>query len=187
MDKDRIDVALCSAAVPFGVREVVKKLGPAETPFDPWTEWAVIWGETGSGKSVLAARLLAALAGGDDWWRKLPTQRPLWISWLELVEERRWMMGRKGQPDDTDPAIGVASLRGPVVLDDVGAERVSDFSADTLNLILSRRYDQRLPTILTTNLQYPEDFQTVYGARLTSRLREVAHSIAKVGDLRQRA
>ena len=66
-----------------------------------------------------------------------------------------------------------------LVLDDLGAERTTDWVEDTMNLIVNTRYNDRRPTIFTTNyhdLPDHEDLDSLYvrvGFRMYSRLREM--------------
>ena len=69
-----------------------------------------------------------------------------------------------------------------LVLDDLGAEKTSEWVEETLNLIVNTRYNQRRPTIFTTNypLQLPagapkhaETLIERIGFRMHSRLHEM--------------
>lgn len=59
-----------------------------------------------------------------------------------------------------------------LVIDDIGAEFFDKDNrfATLLDGIVIRRHDSKLPTILTTNLQWSE-FSKQYGARITDRIR----------------
>ena len=66
-----------------------------------------------------------------------------------------------------------------LVLDDLGAERTTDWVEETMNLIVNTRYNQRRPTIFTTNYEdLPDeaDLDTLkarVGFRVHSRLNEM--------------
>jgi DNA replication protein DnaC len=66
-----------------------------------------------------------------------------------------------------------------VVLDDLGAERLTDWVEETMSLIVNTRYNERRPTIFTSNYEdIPEegDMNSLLvrvGFRLHSRLREM--------------
>lgn len=66
-----------------------------------------------------------------------------------------------------------------LVLDDLGAERLTDWVEETMSLIVNTRYNERRPTIFTSNYEdIPEDgeLQSLLvrvGFRLHSRLREM--------------
>ncbi|MEO8376556.1 MAG: ATP-binding protein [Candidatus Sumerlaeota bacterium] len=59
-----------------------------------------------------------------------------------------------------------------LVLDDVGAESTTDWVRDRLYLIVNRRYENALPTIITTNCDEAE-LQARVGPRIVSRLYEM--------------
>ena len=67
-----------------------------------------------------------------------------------------------------------------LVLDDLGAERMTDWVDETMNYIVNTRYNDRRPTIFTSNYEdRPEDPEAVdsllarVGFRMQSRLREM--------------
>jgi DNA replication protein DnaC len=67
-----------------------------------------------------------------------------------------------------------------LVLDDLGAEKPSEWVEETMNLIVNTRYNERRPTIFTTNYQdMPDEVDDVdslkarVGFRLHSRLHEM--------------
>ena len=70
-----------------------------------------------------------------------------------------------------------------LVLDDLGAEKTSEWVQETLGLVINSRYNARRPTIITTNLQddndstNPNSFMFQIGARTRSRLVEMCEWI----------
>ena len=66
-----------------------------------------------------------------------------------------------------------------LVLDDLGAEKPSEWVEETMNLIVNTRYNERRPTIFTTNYEdVPDDgeidaLKARVGFRLHSRLHEM--------------
>jgi len=66
-----------------------------------------------------------------------------------------------------------------LVLDDLGAEKPSEWVEETMNLIVNTRYNERRPTIFTTNyIDLPDDaepdcLKARVGFRLHSRLHEM--------------
>jgi DNA replication protein DnaC len=74
-----------------------------------------------------------------------------------------------------------------LVLDDLGAERLTDWVEETMNVIVNSRYNARLPTIFTSNyedVQDREDMNSLLvrvGFRLHSRLREMCEFLEYEG------
>ena len=66
-----------------------------------------------------------------------------------------------------------------LVLDDLGAERLTDWVEETMSLIVNTRYNERRPTIFTSNYEDipgEDDLNSLYvrvGFRLHSRLQEM--------------
>lgn len=64
-----------------------------------------------------------------------------------------------------------------LVLDDLGAERLTDWVEETMSLIVNTRYNEKRPTIFTSNYEdIPDDVNSLLvrvGFRLHSRLKEM--------------
>ena len=66
-----------------------------------------------------------------------------------------------------------------LVLDDLGAERLTDWVEETMHLIVNTRYNEKRPTVFTTNYEDVDDAGDMdsllvrVGYRLHSRLREM--------------
>lgn len=56
-----------------------------------------------------------------------------------------------------------------IVLDDLGAEKVTEFVAQELFTIINHRINRMLPMIVSTNLT-PAEIEESYGQRIASRL-----------------
>ena len=68
-----------------------------------------------------------------------------------------------------------------VILDDVGTEVPNGFSVSALFTFLNRRAENRLATIISTNLTL-EQFKDIYGERIFSRLMDSSKFLPFVGD-----
>jgi DNA replication protein DnaC len=58
---------------------------------------------------------------------------------------------------------------GLIILDDVSSAKPTDFELDKMMAIISRRVDEYMPFIITTNIK-TDDFINIFGERLASRL-----------------
>jgi DNA replication protein DnaC len=56
-----------------------------------------------------------------------------------------------------------------IVLDDLGAEKLTEFAGQELFSIINHRINRQLPMVLSTNLT-PSEIQDTYGERIASRL-----------------
>lgn len=130
----------------------------------------LLFGPVGVGKTGLAWGIVRRLIErGDD---------ALLVNFRELLAELRQAFAdrRAGVPIDYLRAYDVTVL----ALDDVGAERPTDFAREELANLVERRYTRRLPTIITSNYD-PDDLaerighdDIVIGERIVSRLIEGA-------------
>lgn len=71
-----------------------------------------------------------------------------------------------------------------LVLDDLGAEKTTDFSLQTLYIILNRRYNEQLQTIITSNLTLDE-VKDRLGDRIASRIAGMCSVLKIVGKDRR--
>jgi DNA replication protein DnaC len=72
------------------------------------------------------------------------------------------------------------------VLDDLGAEKPSEWTCEKLLELVDERYVQARPTIVTSNLP-PNKLSTHVGERVASRLAEMCTVVPVVGQDRRRA
>lgn len=136
-------------------------------------------GQVGTGKTHLAVGVLAEVA--DQWLKRYPQQvsyegeratvRPGLVLRFavvpSLLDELRAGMAYGDRPD---PLLELRSA-DLVVLDDLGRERMTDFAAERLYVLVNDRYNARLPTIVTSNSTPAQLAEQGYDAVL-SRLAE---------------
>ena len=72
-----------------------------------------------------------------------------------------------------------------LVLDDLGAEKTSEFAITTLYLILDRRIREDKQTVITTNLT-PEEIEQTFGSRIASRLSAMENIKINMPDYRKK-
>lgn len=119
-------------------------------------------GTYGCGKTHLAAAIIHRLAengiGG------------VFVVVPELLRAIRKSYNQPGE--DTEKLMGAAEEAPLLVLDDLGAEKPSDWVREQLYVIINRRYENMLPTIVTTNCSTQELVDRI-GQRTVSRLIEM--------------
>lgn len=112
----------------------------------------ILWGNTGNGKTFAAACIANALI--DKGIPAMVTSFPKILSanWKERADIARQL-----------------NKYDLLVLDDLGAERQSEYALETVYTVIDERYKSGLPLIVTTNLplakmQHPDnmDYQRIY-------------------------
>lgn len=78
----------------------------------------------------------------------------------------------------------ILANRGVLMIDDLGAEKPSDWVAETVFKIVNKRYEEVLPTIITSNLELGE-LAPRFGDRIPSRLSEMCDIIKLDGNDRR--
>jgi DNA replication protein DnaC len=123
----------------------------------------MIWGAHGNGKSHLAAAVAHKVQekGYTLVFQTMP----------ELLDRIRGTF-RNGKNTETEKDIMTAlQTCDLLVLDDIGAEKVSDWVQDVLFRIVDDRYRRKKPILYTTNLQ-PSELKDKIGPRIFDRTME---------------
>jgi DNA replication protein DnaC len=144
----------------------------------------LLHGRHGVGKTHLAVAVLKEIVrakGGRGYFYET---REL----LKLVRDTYASSGDTTEMEVLRPVLDADIL----VLDDLGAEKTSEWVQETLGLVVNTRYSERRPTIFTTNLDDSADSGDVnsmlvrVGARIRSRLFEMCHWVHMDGfDIRE--
>lgn len=156
-----------------------------------------LYGPVGTRKTGLAWGIVRELAVdavdryfalGEEYRPDEPAAAALFVVWRDLYDDvvasfdaqRRAL----ASGDAADPSFLLLSARRvPVLcLDDLGAGRApTPYALEQLEILVDRRYQAQLPTIITTNLASPQELSArlghadaVAGARIVSRLLEDA-------------
>jgi len=148
-------------------------------------DWLVLLGDYGLGKTHLAlaaARECLKYYAGQ-FIEKKPfsthyngSPKALFITSSEMVQSIR-------DSYDSDNLDELALMKDYkttrlLILDDLGAEKSSEWQQEKMYLILDYRYRELLPTIITTNL-YGKEFKAHLSPRVFNRIIEATHQ----GDL----
>ncbi|MDP9953105.1 MULTISPECIES: ATP-binding protein [Streptomyces] len=72
-----------------------------------------------------------------------------------------------------------------LLLDDIGAAKVSEFTEDINFRLINHRYENKLPTLLTSNVA-PKELVGRVGDRVASRLNEMCQRVVITGPDRRR-
>lgn len=138
-----------------------------------------IYGDIGTGKTHIA------------WAMKKYYDRPDEVRYLRIWNVVDLMHEIKADFDrePSDKRHPEADITGPdskymLILDDIGAEKATDFVAETIYRIINHRYIHMLPTIFTSNLRIQELADRI-GERSASRIVEMCGVIELTGGDRR--
>lgn len=182
----RVEAKVCkihSDLIPF--RLLSAEIKKCEVVFNRF-ESLFITGPAGTGKSYMASAILKE----EGRWRvrdrlnqlyegkekygemyELPRGVGTTINWVtvpNLLLELRGSFKDKSESTEQEIVHNYSEV-DMLVLDDLGAEKSSEFSIQSLYLIIDRRYSEMRHTIITSNLSLREVSEKV-GDRIASRI-----------------
>lgn len=147
-----------------------------------------VFGPPGTGKTYLMCAIMRAMildplqAALVDVTNYRP-QLPLMVSTPDLLRSIRATF--EGRGSESGAAIFERySLCHTLMLDDLGAEKVTDWTRETLFALIDHRYRYMRKTYVTTNLSHTELVNQI-GDRSTSRLVEMCRVVRLSGDDRR--
>jgi DNA replication protein DnaC len=162
-----------------------KALAAARRLVDGELRNLVLAGPTGVGKTHLAAGIVAAVSarlqaayvlalGRARESHSLPLE-PRYPEWTNVADAVTRLRLEMDAPLD-DRIAGMrlrrlASYPGLVVLDDLGREKVTDWTGEVVYTLVNGRYEAMLPTVVTTNLTRSDLADSAYWPAI-SRLAE---------------
>ena len=122
-----------------------------------------IYGSCGTGKTHICYAIVKKI---EDEMFKIK----LW-SLPELLRflKRDFDEANKQKDFDNTNFAEVINFKGILVIDDIGAEKKSEWVEETLYTIINKRYEDVLPTIFTSNYS-PEQLIERLGDRIVSRI-----------------
>jgi DNA replication protein DnaC len=119
--------------------------------------WLIITGGYGCGKTHLAAAIANAQIEAGN--------KVLFVTAPDLLDHLRSAFGPTGNDESYDERFEEARNTPLLILDDLGIESPTPWAVEKLYQVLNHRYNARLPTVITTNLDLDDLEQ-----RLRSRL-----------------
>ena len=129
-----------------------------------------LYGPPGTGKTHLAvATLLDILNKGH---------KGMIITATDLFYEIRKSFAPGNEVNSILEMVKKAEF---LVLDDLGAEKETEFVIETLYQIINSRYNDMLPIVITSNITIAE-IAEIFGVRTASRLREMCRGVKFSGS-----
>lgn len=131
----------------------------------------LLFGQNGTGKSFMAAALCNALIDGGH--------ECLFTTFQRI--DRHSSAGTRAYRQ-----IYIDSLNDPalLVLDDLGAERSSEYMQELVFSVIDSRYESGKPVVITTNLNLQDlkDPQTAQQSRIYDRILQMCHPLKVDGE-----
>ncbi len=136
-------------------------------------------GITGSGKTRVAVALLndffaESLVEDETRGARTTKGNPVFLSAVELLLEIKesWRKEEDAAAESEKRILDKYSKVPVLVIDDLGAEKISDWSRQVMYLLIDRRYRNCSQTIITSNLTH-QGLADQLDARIASRVAEM--------------
>jgi DNA replication protein DnaC len=146
---------------------------------EPLTGSLYITGVRGTGKTHLAASIVREYVLG----RRPYVSNVAWISVPDLLLKIRATFRDRSEQSESGIIEEYSDCR-LLVLDDMGVEKTSEWSLQTLYTIIDRRYREERQTIITSNLSLDELAERL-DDRIASRLSELCRVVVLTGPDRR--
>ena len=129
----------------------------------------VMYGKVGRGKTHMAVGLLREWIkrGGVTGHKYKPAK---FIYFPQFLDDMRELFGDERSAQQAQHYETQLARYDLLVVDDLGAERTSDWVIERVNVLFDRRLHEGKQTVVTTNLLTLGDVEARYGARTASRL-----------------
>lgn len=129
-----------------------------------------LYGGPGVGKThVVCAIAKNILENGIDVW---------FLNTSEFLEKLRQEFN---SDDFQDLFKEVMDFKGVLILDDIGAEKASEWTRERLYLVINKKYEEMQPVIFTSNCDL-EILSARLGDRITSRIIGMTEVLEKRGE-----
>ena len=130
-------------------------------------ESIMLWGEPGNGKTHLAAAVHNQLIAQN--------KVVVFISMPELLGKIKATFNRNNKETEQQilKALNICDL---LIIDDLGAEKTSDWVQETLFTIIDGRYRRQKPILATSNIE-PSKLKDQIGKRAYDRILEMSQPI----------
>lgn len=132
-----------------------------------------ISGGTGLGKTFLCSSICHALAENGV--------VSLYTTYSDLINDIKAGFDVSSSGKDSGNLLDLAREVPVLILDDLGAEYITEFSVRCLFDIVNHRRNENLPLVISSNLTLPE-IAARYDERIASRLLEVCLPVLLYGD-----
>lgn len=140
--------------------------------FKDWNgESLMLWGEPGNGKTHLAAAIVNELSkkGYIVVFQSVP----------ELLQRIRSTFNSENKENETQIMRALLEC-DLLILDDIGAEKTTEWVEEKLFNIIDGRYRKELPTLYTSNLE-PKELKDQVGKRSYDRMVETSLTVKNEG------
>lgn len=145
------------------MREILEACRRYAADFTPRSGSMLLLGHTGLGKTHLSLAIARAVTEAGYGVVYTPVQRL-----LDILESEKFSRGADAREQYTE-SVRFALSCDLLILDDLGTEFATQFSASALYNIINSRLVEERPTIISTNLELPA-IEERYSQRMVSRL-----------------
>lgn len=130
-------------------------------------ESILLWGVSGNGKSHLAAAVHNKLHAKG--------KVVVYISMPDLLKKIKSTFGQ-GKTESEEQILKALNICDLLIIDDIGAEKTSEWVEEIIFLIIDNRYRRNKPIMATSNLE-PKELSGKIGKRAYDRMLEISQPV----------
>lgn len=139
-----------------------------------------LYGQTGVGKTLYACELMSQLVSPSV--PQLCTRGFLFTTTEKMLEDIKNSFSRQGEEGNPEETVDKYKNADYLLLDDLGPENLTDWVYSSLYGIINHRYDELLPTIITSNLDLDQIADRLDDDRITERIYEMCKPVQFNGE-----
>lgn len=132
-----------------------------------------IWGKSGTGKTTMAAHMY--LEAAKKFYLEMLPGKCLFTTEYAFLNQLKSCIGDSWA--DERAVMATYTTAEFLVLDDLGAEKITEWGLSQLQILINERYEEMLTTVITSNVSLKKLADVLGDDRIPSRIERMCDGI----------